>query len=65
MLGRNDILEVKMNYTELQVQNFACAIWNKKAANVLFSLKNGCMKLLRYTQQANKGITSRILFMLH
>lgn len=54
-----------MNYTELQVQNFACAIWNKKAANVLFSLKNGCMKLLRYTQQANKGITSRILFMLH
>lgn len=55
----------KTNYIELQVQNFACAIWNKKAANILFSLKHGSMKLLRYTQQSNKGITSRILFMLH
>lgn len=65
MSDRNDVLEIKTNYTELQVQNFACEIWNKKAANVLFSLKHGRMKLLRYTQQANKGITSRILFMLH
>lgn len=44
MLDRNDILEMKTNYIELQVQNFACAIWNKTAANVPFSLKHGGMK---------------------
>lgn len=64
MLDRNDILEIKTNYIELQVQNFACAIQNKEAANVPFSLKHGSMKLLRYILQANKGTTSRTLFML-